>query len=112
MWVEIPWHGRETSPGIELARRFECDNCGERRLESHAQFHIGLSRRVARRLVNDAMLMPIRGSLQPQGGGGIGSWIWFGQGHLWCPSRCSAMECTVTVEERPLTRRRSRSVRG
>ena len=46
----LVWHGR----------RFECGNCGERHLEDHAQFQGGLSRRFARRLVNDARVMSIR----------------------------------------------------
>ena len=40
-------------------RRFCCDSCGERHLEDHNQFQGGLSRRFARRLVNDAKVMSI-----------------------------------------------------
>ena len=41
-------------------RRFWCSNCGERHLEGHDQFQGGLSRRLARRLVQDARVMSIR----------------------------------------------------
>ncbi len=41
-------------------RRFWCGNCGERHLEDHDQFQGGLSRRLARRLVQDARVMSIR----------------------------------------------------
>ena len=51
--------GRRTTL-VWRRRRFECGNCGERHLEDHAQFQGGLSRRFARRLVNDARVMSIR----------------------------------------------------
>ena len=51
--------GRRTTL-VWCGRRFECDNCGERHLEDHAEFQGGLSRRFARRLVNDARVMSIR----------------------------------------------------
>ena len=41
-------------------RRFECGNCGERHLEDHDQFAGGLTRRFARRLVQDGWVMSIR----------------------------------------------------
>ena len=50
-------------------RRFECSNCGERHLEEHAQFQAGLTRRFARRLVADARVMSMSGSVPPSRGG-------------------------------------------
>ena len=44
-------------------RRFECSNCGERHLEDHDQFAGGLTRRFARRLVADARVMSMSGSV-------------------------------------------------
>ena len=41
-------------------RRFWCANCGERHLENHDQFQAGLTRRFARRLVEDVRVMSIR----------------------------------------------------
>lgn len=41
-------------------RRFVCDNCGERHLEGHPAFQGGLTVRLARQLVADAKVMPIR----------------------------------------------------
>ena len=49
--------------------RFECDNCGERPLEEHAEFQGGLSRRFARRLVRDATVMSIRAASRHHGVG-------------------------------------------
>ena len=40
-------------------RWFACDNCGERHLEDHPEFEGRLTRRLARRLVADARVMPI-----------------------------------------------------
>ena len=51
--------GRRTTL-VWRRRRFECGNCGERHLEDHDQFEAGLTRRFARRLVNDARVMSIR----------------------------------------------------
>ena len=51
--------GRRTTL-VWRRRRFECENCGERHLEDHAQFQGGLSRRFVRRLVQDAKVMSIR----------------------------------------------------
>ena len=51
--------GRRTTL-VWRRRRFECSNCGERHLEDHTQFQGGLTRRFARRLVNDATVMSIR----------------------------------------------------
>ena len=45
--------GRRTTL-VWRRRRFWCGNCGERHLEDHAQFQAGLTRRFARRLVQDA----------------------------------------------------------
>ena len=41
-------------------RRFVCDSCGKRHLENHPQFEGGMTRRLARRLVQDAQAMPVR----------------------------------------------------
>ena len=49
-WTTLVWR----------RRRFWCSNCGERHLEDHDQFQGGLSRRLARRLVQDARVMSIR----------------------------------------------------
>ena len=43
-----------------IQRRFVCDNCGKRHLENHPQFEGGMTRRLARRLVQDAQVMPVR----------------------------------------------------
>ena len=51
--------GRRTTL-VWRRRRFWCGNCEERHLEDHAQFQGGLSRRFARRLVQDARVMSIR----------------------------------------------------
>lgn len=40
--------------------RFICDKCGRRHTETHAQFERGMTRRLARRLVQDAQVMSIR----------------------------------------------------
>ena len=40
-------------------RRFECGNCSERHLEDHTQFQAGLTRRFARRLVQDARVIVV-----------------------------------------------------
>lgn len=45
-WTTLVWR-----------RRFWCSNCGERHLEDHDQFQGGLSRRLARRLVEDARVI-------------------------------------------------------
>ena len=60
--------GRRTTL-VWRRRRFECDNCGERHLEDHAQFQGGLTRRFARRLVADARVMPIRAASRHHGVG-------------------------------------------
>ena len=41
-------------------RRFVCDWCGKRHMETHSEFLGGITRRLARRLVQDAQVMPIR----------------------------------------------------
>jgi transposase len=48
--VTLVWH----------RRRFVCDACGERHLESHDEFEGRLTRRLARALVADAKVMSIR----------------------------------------------------
>ena len=41
-------------------RRFVCDGCGKRHMETHSQFLGGMTRRLARRLVQDALEMSIQ----------------------------------------------------
>lgn len=41
-------------------RRYVCDWCGKRHMETHSEFLGGITRRLARRLVQDAQAMPIR----------------------------------------------------
>ena len=50
-------------------RRFVCDNCGGRHLETHAEFDGGLTRRFARQLVEDATVMSIRAASRRHGVG-------------------------------------------
>ena len=56
---DIGVSGRRTTL-VWRRRRFCCGNCGERHLEDHDQFAGGLTRRFARRLVQDARVMSIR----------------------------------------------------
>ena len=69
--------GRRTTL-VWRGRRFECGNCGERHLEDHDQFQGGLSRRFARRLVQDARVMSMSG-------GWPSSWGWVASDHGPCP---------------------------
>lgn len=48
--VTLVWH----------RRRFSCEACGERHLEQHPEIEGRLTRRLARQLVADAKVMPIR----------------------------------------------------
>ena len=41
-------------------RRYVCDWCGKRHVKTHSEFLGGITRRLARRLVQDARVMPIR----------------------------------------------------
>ena len=50
-------------------RRWRCDNCGERHLESHPEFEGSLTRRLARRLVADVAVMPISAAARRAGVG-------------------------------------------
>ncbi len=50
--------GRRTTL-VWMRRRLSCGNCGERFLEDHPEFVGRLTRRLARRLVADARVMPI-----------------------------------------------------
>ena len=50
--------GRRTTL-VWMRRRLSCGNCGERFLEDHAEFEGPMTRRLARRLVADARVMPI-----------------------------------------------------
>ena len=60
--------GRRTTL-VWRRRRFWCGNCGQRHLEDHAQFQAGLTRRFARRLVQDAQVMSIRAVARRHGVG-------------------------------------------
>ena len=60
--------GRRTTL-VWRRRRFWCGNCGERHLEDHSQFRGGLTRRFARRLVEDAQVMSIRAVARRHGVG-------------------------------------------
>ena len=52
-------HGGRPTVLLWTQRRFVCNHCGKRHMETHSQFEGGLSRRLARRLVQDAQVMPI-----------------------------------------------------
>ena len=52
-------HGGRPTVLLWTQRRFVCNNCGKRHMETHPQFEGGLTRRLARRLVQDAQVMPI-----------------------------------------------------
>jgi transposase len=56
---DLPISGRRVSL-IWQRRRFACANCGERHLEVHPAFEGRLTVRLARQLVADARVMPIR----------------------------------------------------
>ena len=53
-------HGGRRTVLLWTQRRLVCDHCGKRHIETHPQFQGGLTRRLARRLVQDAQVMPIR----------------------------------------------------
>ena len=53
-------HGGRRTVLLWTQRRLVCDYCGKRHIETHPQFQGGLTRRLARRLVQDAQVMPIR----------------------------------------------------
>ena len=48
-------------------RRFVCDDCGARHLESHPEFEGNLTRRLARRIVADARVMTISAVAKREG---------------------------------------------
>ena len=52
-------HGGRPTVLLWTQRRFVCNHCGKRHMETHPQFLGGLTRRLARRLVQDAQVMPI-----------------------------------------------------
>ena len=52
-------HGGRPTVLLWTQRRFVCNHCGKRHMETHPQFEGGLTRRLARRLVQDAQVMPI-----------------------------------------------------
>ena len=56
---DLPVSGRRVTL-VWLRRRFGCDACGQRHLESHDEIEGRLTRRLARALVADAKVMPIR----------------------------------------------------
>ena len=53
-----PVSGRETVL-LWRCRRWRCENCSARHLEDHPEFEGKLTRRLARRLVSDARVMPV-----------------------------------------------------
>ena len=63
-----PVSGRETVL-LWRRRRWRCDNCGERHLESHPEFEGRLTRRLARGLVADAAVMPVSAAARRAGVG-------------------------------------------
>ncbi len=56
---DLPVSGRHTTL-VWQRRRFTCANCGERHLEQHPAFDGRITVRLARALVTDAKVMPIR----------------------------------------------------
>jgi transposase len=63
---DLPVSGRRTTL-VWIRRRFACDNCDERHLETHPEFEGGLTRRLARQLVADAKVMSIRAVVRRHG---------------------------------------------
>ncbi len=55
---DLPVLGAKTTL-IWLRRRFSCDNCGERHLETHPAFEGKMTRRLARAIVSDARQLSI-----------------------------------------------------
>ena len=56
---DLPISGRQVALEWQR-RRFACDSCGERHLESHDEFEGRLTRRMARAVVVDAKVMSVR----------------------------------------------------
>ena len=52
-------HGGRSTVLLWTQRRFVCGACGKRHMENHPQFEGSITRRLARRLVRDAQVMPI-----------------------------------------------------
>ena len=52
-------HGGRPTVLLWTQRRFVCNHCGKRHMETHPQFEGSITRRLARRLVQDAQVMPI-----------------------------------------------------
>ena len=52
-------HGGRSTVLWWTQRRFVCGACGKRHMETHPQFEGSITRRLARRLVQDAQVMPI-----------------------------------------------------
>ena len=48
-------------------RRWRCENCSARHVEEHLEFEGKLTRRLARRLVSDARVMPISAAARRTG---------------------------------------------
>jgi transposase len=63
---DLPVSGRRMTL-VWIRRRFSCDNCDERHLETHREFEGGLTRRLARQLVADAKDMSIRAVVRRHG---------------------------------------------
>ena len=58
-------HGGRRTVLLWTQRRLVCDHCGKRHIETHPQFQGGLTRRLARRLVQDAQVMPLSWGVPP-----------------------------------------------
>ncbi len=56
---DLPVSGRAVTLEWQR-RRFACDGCGERHLEAHEEFEGRLTRRLARAVVADALVMSVR----------------------------------------------------
>jgi len=63
---DLPVSGRRMTL-VWIRRRFVCDNCDERHLETHREFEGTLTRRLARQLVPDAKVMSIRAVVRRRG---------------------------------------------
>ena len=101
--------GRRTTL-VWRGRRFECGNCGERHLEDHDQFAGGLTRRFARRLVQDATVMSIRAVSRHHGVGWHRIMGLVRAHSAQVAERRRARPCRVLLVDEPSIRRRHRYV--
>ena len=58
-------HGGRRTVLLWTQRRLVCDHCGKRHIETHPQFEGCMARRLARRLVQDAQVMPLSCGVPP-----------------------------------------------